>query len=267
MKNFICKTCGVQFRETETPPSHCPICEDERQYVGREGQQWTTLTQLQQNHKNEIKQLEPNLYGIGTTPNFAIGQRALLLQTPEGNVLWDCISLLDEETITAVNKLGGIQAIAISHPHFYDSMVAWAHAFDAPIYLHASDQQYVMRPDPAIQYWEGKSKKLFGNITLINAGGHFEGSTILHWPDGAAGKGAIFTGDTIMVVADRRYVSFMGSYPNLIPLAAKKVENIVTAVDPYPFDRLYAAWWDLVVERDAKTAVSHSAQRYIKALQ
>ena len=40
MLNFICMTCGVQHGETETdaPPEHCPICEDEHQYIGHAGQ-------------------------------------------------------------------------------------------------------------------------------------------------------------------------------------------------------------------------------------
>jgi rubrerythrin len=39
---YICVTCGIQFKETDGPPKHCPVCEDERQYVGWEGQKWTT---------------------------------------------------------------------------------------------------------------------------------------------------------------------------------------------------------------------------------
>ena len=46
MDAFICRTCGVQYAPSEQPPSNCPICEDERQYVGWNGQQWTTLEQL-----------------------------------------------------------------------------------------------------------------------------------------------------------------------------------------------------------------------------
>ena len=156
MNNDICQTCGTQFRQTAVSLAHCPICEDERQYIGWEGQQWTTLDALQTDHHNEIKEVEPNLVGIGTKPAFAIGQRALLVQTPEGNLLWDCISLLDEATITAVRALGGIKAIAISHPHFYSSMIEWSRAFDAPIYLHEANRPWVMRTDEAIHFWQGE---------------------------------------------------------------------------------------------------------------
>ena len=77
-----------------------------------------------------------------------------------------------------------------------------------------------MRPDPHIQFWEGKTKPLPGGMTLIRCGGHFPGGTVLHWPDGAGGRGALLSGDILTVVPDRRYVSFMYSYPNLIPLPA-----------------------------------------------
>ena len=267
MIHHICVTCGTQFAATAVPPSNCPICDDERQYIGWEGQKWTTLAQLQQSHHNIYKTEEANLLGIGTSPNFAIGQRALLVQTPEGNLLWDCITLLDEPTTAVVKALGGIQAIAISHPHYYSCMVEWAHTFQAPIYLHAAEEQWVMRPDPSVHFWQGETKSLFGSLTLIRCGGHYEGGQVLHWPDGAEGKGVLLTGDILTVVSDRRYVSFMYSYPNLIPLPASKVQKIVAAVQPYHFDRIYGAWWQRVVMADAKTAVARSATRYINAIQ
>jgi hypothetical protein len=265
-QHYICKTCGTQFAATGQPPDACPICQDERQYVGFNGQQWTTLSALQVDHTNEIKTLEPGLTGIGSQPAFAISQRALLVQTPAGNVLWDCISLIDVPTIEAVSALGGISAIAISHPHYYSSMVEWSHAFDAPIYLHAEDRQWVVRPDPAIVYWEGESYSLLDDLTLIRCGGHFPGGAVLHWPGGANGQGALLSGDILTVVPDRRYVSFMYSYPNLIPLPAGAVRRIVAAVEPYPFDRIYGAWWERVVQQDGKAAVGCSARRYIEAI-
>ncbi|MDQ2784154.1 MAG: MBL fold metallo-hydrolase [Chloroflexota bacterium] len=262
-EHFICKTCGVQFAATTQPPEQCPICDDERQYIGPNGQQWTTLPALRDGYHNVINLVAPGLTGVGTYPSFAIGQRALLVQTPAGNVLWDCISLLDDPTIVAVRALGGIAAIAISHPHFYSAMVEWSAVFDAPIYLHADDRQWVMRPDPAIVFWAGETHPLMDGITLIRCGGHFAGSAALHWVAGAAGRGALLTGDTIQVVADRRYVTFMCSYPNSIPLPASAIRRIVAAVAPFSFDTLYGGWWDRIVTPDAKGAVTRSAERYI----
>jgi hypothetical protein len=266
MANFICETCGTQFGETELPPESCPICLDERQFVGHEGQRWTTLAVLRQGHRNRVEELEPGLVGIGSEPDFAIAQRALLVWTGGGNLLWDCISLLDEETVAAVNRLGGIQAIAISHPHFYSSMIEWARAFDARVLLHRADGEHVMRPDPAIEFWEGDTRELFGGLTLIRGGGHFDGGTMLHWPAGSGGRGALLSGDIIQVVSDRRWVSFMYSYPNLIPLSPSKVREVVAAVEPFEFERVYGAWWERVVQSDGKAAVRRSAERYIQHL-
>jgi glyoxylase-like metal-dependent hydrolase (beta-lactamase superfamily II) len=267
MPNYICTACGVQYQETERPPEHCRICEDERQYVNWEGQAWTSLPELREGHRNNIKPAEPGLTEIGSEPSFAIGQRALLIQAPGGNILWDCISLIDDATINAIRSLGGISAIAISHPHFYSSMVEWSRAFDnAPIYLHAADRDWVMRPDPAITFWKGKTTALGDGLTLIHCGGHFEGSTVMHWAAAAEGRGALLTGDTITVVPDRRFVSFMRSYPNLIPLPAAVIRGIVQAVAPFRYDRIYGGWFDRVVRSDGREALERSAARYLEAI-
>ena len=134
-------------------------------------------------------------------------------------------------------------------------MVEWAKAFDCSIYLHAADRQWVMRPDSAIEFWDGETKELGGGLTLIRCGGHFDGGAVMHWPDGAGGKGAILSGDNLQVVEDHRWVSFMYSYPNLIPLPASTVWRVVETVEPYEFDRIYGAWWGKVVLEDAKISV------------
>ena len=166
-----------------------------------------------------------------------------------------------------IRSLGGIRAIAVSHPHTVGSLVEWSHAFDnAPIYWHADNREWVMRPDPAFVFWEGETCQLMDGLTLIRCGGHFPGSDVLHWSAGAEGRGALLTGDTLQVAQDRRFVSFMYSYPNMIPLNAKKVEHIVESVESYEFDRIYGGWWDLIVKNDAKAAVKRSAERYIQAI-
>ncbi|HEX8203996.1 MAG TPA: MBL fold metallo-hydrolase [Isosphaeraceae bacterium] len=267
MPHFICTTCGTQHEETQAPPHRCAICEDERQYVGWGGQQWTTLDQLRADHTNQIRAEEPNLTGIGTTPKFGIGQRALLIQTPGGNVLWDCIARIDEATIEAVRDRGGLAAIAISHPHYYASMVEWSRAFGGvPIYLHAADRRWVMRPDPAIIFWEGEALALHDGLTLIRCGGHFEGGTVLHWPAGADGTGVLLCGDILQVGMDRRHVSFLYSYPNYIPLPAGAVRRVIAAVDPYAYDRIYGFMFDLVIQAGARAAVRRSAERYLRAI-
>jgi len=268
MENWICITCGTQYPASKTPPKECSICLDERQYIGNQGQKWTTIASMKADgFRNVLKELESYLTGISTEPSFAIGQRALLVQTEQGNVLWDCISLLDDDTVETIQKLGGIKAMAISHPHFYSSMIDWSVHFDTKIYLHEANRKWVMRPDERITFWSGKTLNLLDEITLVRLGGHFSGSTVLHWGKGANGKGSLLTGDTIQVVSDSRWVSFMYSYPNLIPLPASEISRIRDEIEQYHFDRIYGGWFERVVSTDARNAVLRSADRYIRALE
>jgi len=171
--------------------------------------------------------------------------------------------LLDDATAAEVERSGGLAGIAISHPHYYSSMVAWAHRFDCPIHLHAADAEWVMRPDPAIAHWEGERLELGHGLTLFRGGGHFRGGTMLHRD---AGAGALLSGDIVQVVPDRSHVGFMWSYPNLVPLPDASVQAIAAAVEPFAFEALYGAWWTTVIPAGAKEIVRRSALRYSQAL-
>ncbi|HEX3348078.1 MAG TPA: MBL fold metallo-hydrolase [Acetobacteraceae bacterium] len=263
MPAFICVTCGTQFPHTDVPPSSCPICDDERQYVPASGQRWTTLEAMRGSHFTTWRQHEPGLLGIGTAPSFAIGQRALLLRLPGGNVLWDCLSFIDDATVALAKAVGGIRAIAISHPHYYASMVEWADAFGAEIWLHAADREHVVRPSERIRFWSGERMVLAEGVTLINTPSHFAGATMLHWADGAGGAGALLSGDIFQVVPDTRFVSFMRSYPNLIPLPAHVVRAMWAAMEPFAYEHVYGAFWDRVMLRDGKANVARSVGRYL----
>ena len=262
MEKFICVACGTQFPEADSPPPSCPICTDPRQYIPEGGQQWTTRAELAEDHENQIRD-EGDLVGIGTEPSFAIGQRALLVPFGDSNLLWDCISVLDEATVDDVERRGGLAGIAISHPHYYSSMVDWAHRFDCPIHLHAADAEWVMRPDPAIRHWDGERKELGQGLTLIRGGGHFPGGTILHRADGA---GDLLTGDIIQVIPDRTHVAFMWSYPNMVPLPESAVQDIGAAVESLDFEAIYGAWWGRLIPSGAKEVVRRSVERYGAAL-
>jgi glyoxylase-like metal-dependent hydrolase (beta-lactamase superfamily II) len=254
---WICQTCGVQYAETDEPPEECAICLDERQYVGEDGQRWTTLPELRAERRAEIRD-EFGLLGIGCEPSFAIGQRALLVD----NVLWDCTPLLDGMA-EVVAERRGLRAIAIDHPHFQSTAVEWSRGFGGvPVYVHADDRQWIMRPDPCFEFWQGEELDLGGGLTLLRLGGHFAGGQVLHWAE----EKALLTGDIVTVVADRRYVSFMYSYPNLIPLPASTIRRIAEKLEPWDFDRIYGGWWGRIVERDAKDAVRRSAERYVRAV-
>ncbi len=259
MDRFICVTCGTQFDESEQPPAECPICTDPRQYVPPDGQQWTTLAELAPEHVNEIRP-EGELEGVGVNPKFAIGQRALLVPCDGRLLLWDCVHLLDEAAAAEIQRRGGLAAIAISHPHYYTGMVEWAHRFGCPIHLHADDASWIMRRDAAIRLWEGERLELGEGLTLIRCGGHFSGGTVLH----VAERRALLSGDIVQVIPDRRWVSFMYSYPNLIPEHPDTIRRALRLVEPLPFDAIYGAWWGRVVASDAKSALSASAARYLR---
>jgi glyoxylase-like metal-dependent hydrolase (beta-lactamase superfamily II) len=266
MPLHICCACGTSYPDAPAAPSRCLICDDERQFVPRGGQAWTTPEKLASGHVNAWRLLETGLFEIHTQPQFGIGQRALLLRTPEGNVLWDCIALLDAATEALIRALGGLRVIAISHPHYYTCMQDWARSFDCPIHLHAADAEWIMRADPMIRPWDGETLEVAHGVTLLRLGGHFPGGTVLHWADGADGRGALLSGDIVQVAADLGRVSFLWSYPNMMPLSGATVRRIADTLGPWRFDRIYGAFPGRQVMTDGARAVERSAARYIELL-
>jgi len=267
MPLWICEQCGAQFPESAAPPSSCPICEDERQFVNWKGQRWLTPGELAANHELVWRDELGGIPGIGIEPSFAIGQRALLVVEPDGCVMWDCIPLATPEGVQYVRSLGGLKAIAVSHPHYYGAVAEWSEAFGGvPVYLHADDRAWITRPHRCIVTWTGESRTLSDDILLLRAGGHFAGGTVLHWRAGAEGKGALLTGDVVQVAMDRRSVSFMYSFPNYIPLNANAVLRVADVVTPLSFDRIYGAWWGRNVADRAKSAFEVSVRRYLSAI-
>ncbi len=265
MPAWICVTCGVQTAEADEPPGACAICTDERQYVGWDGQRWITRSDLVDSHSTVLRVEEPGLTGVGCEPALAIGQRALLVQTEHGNVLWDCVSFIDDLARQQIAELGGIDAICMSHPHFYGANVDIADTFDARIFVPRVDAAWIQRPSERIELFDDEATPVPG-LTVARIGGHFDGAAVLHWPDGSDGKGALLTGDTITVVQDRDWVSFMWSYPNLIPLDEATVTDIARRVERFSFDRVYGGWWGRVVGHDGPAAIRRSADRYIARL-
>lgn len=267
---YICGTCGTQYPERDTPPALCPICADDRQYIPPQGQWWTTLDEIRREHTNRFDELEPGITRIVTEPKFGIGQQAYLVETSQGNTLWDCITLIDDDTIAEIRRRGGIEGIAISHPHYYTTMVEWSRSFgNVPIWLHAANKGWVMRPDDAVEYFNDDTIEPIPGLTIIRTGGHFPGAMVLHRagdPDAAEPErrdGVLLSGDIITVVADPRWVTFMYSYPNTIPLDPATVRRMVDLIAPYPFARIHDAF-DKHVLSDGSAAVERSADRYVR---
>jgi glyoxylase-like metal-dependent hydrolase (beta-lactamase superfamily II) len=259
----------VQAAEGPVPVS-CAICADERQFVGvggHGGQRWATMAELASGHHNDVAEEEPGLVGISTRPRLGIGQRALLVRTPAGNLLWDCPTLLDDATVEVLADLGGVTAIALSHPHFYGACVEWSERFGgAPVHIHADDAGWAQRPSDAYRFWAGDEVEPVPGLRLLRLGGHFPGSSAVLWPDGAGGRGALLSSDTIQVVPDRRFVSVMWSYPNFVPVDATTLDGMVDRLDALAFDRIYGAFPGAVVPSGGKEAITRSFARYRRHL-
>ncbi|TFY81063.1 hypothetical protein EWM64_g2945 [Hericium alpestre] len=199
----LCKTCSTQYDASHDLKA-CHICDDPRQYILPSGQAWTTLSELwqdkEQNYKNIFTQPydgAPNIWTIHTEPVFGIGQRAFLLQTSHGNVLWDCVGYIDQETVDKINSLGGLKAIVISHPHFYSTHITWSRTFgNVPVYLASDDKTWLSRTDdaaePVRRFVEEKVVEILPGVTAVKVGGHFPGSMVLHWAD------TLFVADSIV---------------------------------------------------------------------
>ena len=219
-------------------PAACAICADERQFLGvggHGGQRWATMAELAADHRNEVAEEEPGLVGLVTRPRLGIGQRALLVRTPSGNLLWDCLGLVDDATVEVLAELGGVTAIALSHPHFYGACVEWSRRFgDAPVYIHEDDAAWAQRPGDCYRFWSGDELEPVAGLRLLRLGGHFPGSSAVLWPDGAGGQGALLSSDTVQVVPDRRFVSVMWSYPNHVPVSAATLDAMADCSTPCP---------------------------------
>jgi hypothetical protein len=263
---FICVTCGTQYAPSVAPPAHCAICEDDRQYVSWQGQHWITPSALARDHALRIEE-DAGLLSIAVAPDFAIPQRALLLPTDAGNILWECVSLVTDAAVAALNARGGVDGIVISHPHFYSAMVDWSEALGGvPILLHEADKRWIQRPAPRAAFWSGDRERLSDSVTLIRCGGHFPGSTALHWRDGPHAGGALFPGDALQVTMDRRHVTFMYSYPNYIPMRTSDVRAMRERLGGFDFDDVYGFSWGRNILGGGRAAVDASFARHLDAV-
>ncbi|HWJ29574.1 MAG TPA: hypothetical protein VNS32_23750 [Flavisolibacter sp.] len=258
---FICTACGIEYEPSENQPTECPVCTDDRQYVPGGCQSWTTLTQVNQQYKNIFEKIHDRFYALYTTPHFAIGQRAHLILSPSGNILWDCITNIDDSTVDLIQNMGGIKAIAISHPHYFSTIAEWSERFgNIPVYINRLDAKWLGRKPGNLLLWENDEKEIWDGIKLIRCGGHFPGSCVLHYPHG---KGSLFVGDTIQVNPTQNTVSFMYSYPNLIPLPKKDIVQINDAVKEITYDAMYGAFGKYI-QNDAKKSMQASVKRYLQ---
>ncbi|KAL7921381.1 beta-lactamase-like protein [Trichoderma austrokoningii] len=281
---LICHTCGTQFPTADrSVVKTCHVCDDPRQYVPPSGQSFTTMAELRDSHhRNEFKPYEHDerIVSIHTCPKFAIGQRAMLIRTPEGNVLWDCISYIDAETIDKVDELGGLKAIVVSHPHFYSSHIQWARAFKCPVYISSEDLRWTTTPSAHRKSLTETETQIIPGVKAIKLGGHFPGSSVLLF------DGRLFIADTLMTTAaglgkwdidalgakrekppGLTSFSFLWSIPNFIPLSADVIHRMWGILKNYDFRATHSIFEGIDIEdEDVKAKVLESMKFQARAM-
>lgn len=256
---WLCATCGVERGSAPGERAVCPICADERQYLPAGGQRWIRLADLA-DHRVEVAEREPDLLTLDVEPRAGIGQTALIVRTPAGALMWDCVGFVSDDAVARVRDVADVRWIATSHPHMFGTQVEWARALDAQVLVNAADMEWLQRGDDRVQPWSDRHEVTDG-LTLHQLGGHFRGSSVAHWRAGARGLGVLLTGDTIMVNPDQT-ASFMRSYPNFVPLSAAVVDRLATAACSLEFDRAYNNFGRAITE-DAAERIRLSADRHM----
>ncbi|MGW6036137.1 hydrolase [Gordonia terrae] len=261
MRPWMCVFCANEFPPGETPPAMCPICDDDRQWLPESGPGFMPLDETADNALT-TDEVESGLTALTVRPSVGIGQRGFVIATSDGNILWEPPGFIGPALVEWLERHGGLAAVAASHPHLVGASVSLSHRFGrVPVYYNDFDRRWVTRPDPVIELWTDTAD-LPGGVRLVRCGGHFPGSAVLHLPDAANGRGAILTGDTVKGVMQPGMVTFMRSYPNMIPLSPRLVRQIVDRIGELRFDRLYDAF-GVVIDHDARGVVETSARRYI----
>jgi glyoxylase-like metal-dependent hydrolase (beta-lactamase superfamily II) len=257
----ICTTCGTQYPPNKSVPQLCHICNDDRQYINEDGQSWTSMGSLVKAYHTQINKITTGLYSIKTTPDFALANRAFIVQSAGGNILWDCVPYIDSNAIEFINSIGGLQAIAFSHPHYYSTMNEWATLFDCLIYIHQNDSEWIIYRSEKIKHWSGDSLPLWDDISIKHTGGHFAGSCVLQVP-ALSPKGVLLSGDSLYISRSKRHIAVMHSYPNQILLSKNEFEAFDRKTKGLNFDTMYGAFDNQNLEGNAMTIFSASMQRY-----
>ncbi|KAJ6781099.1 hypothetical protein PWT90_00680 [Aphanocladium album] len=280
---LVCEACGTQFPTTDrNAVKTCHICDDPRQFVPESGQSFTTVAALKAATNPQYHNVftpytaDPRITYIRTVPSVGIGQRATLIKTPKGNILWDCITFLDDETIERIRKDGGLKAIVISHPHFYSGHVVWARAFGCPVYIASDDEKWTTMGSGHRQLLTETETEILGTgARAVKVGGHFPGSLVLLYDR------HVFVADTFMLtlagVGDYdndalgvqrverppglNTFTFMWSYPNMIPLPPDELARMWAVISRYEFAAAHGSF----VGKDLEDA--HVKARLLESMQ
>lgn len=262
MERFICVICGTCFPPSTQPPQVCQLCTGKQQLVLEGGTDWTTEELIQSDFHNVMNLEEPNLWSIHIRPSFASSQRAFFFRSDHGNILWDCLSLLDEQTKQQLDDLGGIQTIVLSNPHFQTGVCKWAEQFHAEVVVHETDVKFLVEQPRRLKTWTGEYYQIQDGFDLIRIGGSFLGSSVLIWQAGSQEKGCMFTGDTLFVTKDRSWISFLDSNQHVV-WKISDIQDLGQKLNKYTFDRIYGAWPNRTIDTNGNEVVKQSVKRVV----
>ena len=177
-------------------PGVCVVRADERQWLPPGGQRWTTLADLAAaGHAFDVREVEPGLTGIGADPPVAIGQRSLLVATPGATSLGP----VGVHRRRRGDRGPGGGRAELRHrqpPALLRRDRPVGGAFGAEILVLADDAGLAASRTRRLGPDLGRTPDVLPGVTLIQCGGHFPGSAVLHWADGADGRGALLTPGT-----------------------------------------------------------------------
>ncbi len=196
--------CSV--RRIRGPPEHCLICEDERQYIGKDGQRWTTLSEMQKSYQNRIEEVDPNITGIGTTPGFAIGQRGVARPNPKRK----CAVGLRQPDRRCHAWKRSVPAVGSGRLPFHIRIRSglWSNLVMPLTTLPSTGMPTTVSgqcaPIPLFVFWEGETCRVMGGADAGPLRRSFRWLGRAALVRGRGRQGALLTGDTMQVAQDRQ---------------------------------------------------------------
>ena len=233
---YACSNCGHWQMYFALPP-HCPICSDVRNDLPDDGWDFRSLDEVRAALRCHRREVIPGVWEFWTTPRFGLDSHGWLLLEPEGNVSFEAAPCYDDESLAAIEGLGGIAVIAASHPHGYGALWQLQQHFDPPLLIQKEDLQWtkafrVTRP------WDERHEIRPG-LVLHHTGGHYEGHAVLH----DARRGAVFVGDALKLDFDEagrvRALSTHKAFHKQIPLSPNEARRYRSVFERLEFDTVF----------------------------
>ncbi|TXT07490.1 hypothetical protein VHUM_03210 [Vanrija humicola] len=276
----VCATCATQYPAPRRDCTHAKLSGSTDHPQARGATTSSATSRTRASRSSRPSRSSPSLRRVSISPACVKLTPAFLLETFEGSFIWDCSAVLTPPLIAHLTHLRRpLKAMAISHPHFFSTSLTWARALGVPLYINALDKEWYQRRESAgadeVVFWSG-TQRLSSTLTLIECGGHFPGSCVLHWDRAAEpltsdadarapDTGLLLVADTVMVQPTQKGITFMWSIPNAIPLHPTDVLHIQNVLREYDYDSVSSTWPDRWVRAGAARIFDESVETYLSA--